>query len=265
VLKQAAHVMGDVHGQFDKVVRLLTGTKLLSPDLRWNAGRSKLWFIGDFFDRGPGGLECVNLIMELQQQAAAVGGEVGALLGNHEVLLLAAKRFGNQPTRGPGGTFASDWLINGGFVNNLSELNQSHVDWLSNLPAMALVNHRLLIHADAIFYTRYGHSIEEVNLSVRALLHSDDTKEWERFLENFSERDTFLSDPKLAAEMLLLYGGRQIVHGHTPISLITGEPPDKVKQPVIYAGGMCLNIDGGMYGGGPGFVYRLPSLSAKKD
>jgi hypothetical protein len=42
-----------------------------------------------------------------------------------------------------------------------------------------------------MFFTRYGHSIEEVNQSIRALLHSDDTKEWERLLENFSERDTF--------------------------------------------------------------------------
>jgi hypothetical protein len=26
---------------------------------------------------------------------------------------------------------------------------------------------------------------------------------------------------------------------------------------------MCLNIDGGMYGGGHGFVYRLPALNPK--
>jgi hypothetical protein len=262
-LRQPAYVFGDIHGQYEKVVRLLTGTRLLNADLTWNAGNAKLWFIGDFFDRGPGGVAMVDLIMALQPQASAAGGEVGAIIGNHEILLLAARRFGERPTRGPGGTFASDWLENGGVITNLTELTQEHVQWLENLPAMALVNHRLLIHADAVFYTRYGHSIEEVNFTIRALLRSDDAREWERLLENFSERDTFLAEPKLAVEMLTMYGGHQIIHGHTPISLITGEPPDKVTRPVTYAGGMCLNIDGGMYGGGNGFVYRLTALRAK--
>ncbi len=30
------------------------------------------------------------------------------------------------------------------------------------------------------------------------------------------------------------------------------------KAPFIYANGLCVNVDGGMYLGGPGFVYRLP-------
>jgi hypothetical protein len=263
-LNQSAYVIGDIHGQHEKLVRLLISTRLLNQDLTWNAGRSILWFIGDFFDRGPGGLETVNLIMRMQQQAAQAGGEVGALLGNHEVLLLAAKLFGQHPTRGPGGTFASDWMINGGVITNLTDLTQAHVDWLKNLPAMTMVQKRLLMHADALFYLRYGHSIEEVNQSIRLLLHSSDTREWERLLENFSERDTFLSNPKLAGEVLKMFGGRQIVHGHTPISLITGEQPDKVDRPITYAGGMCMNIDGGMYGGGHGFVYHLPPLNPKK-
>jgi len=264
-LRQPAYVLGDVHGQYDKLTRLLTGTRLLNADLTWNAGNAKLWFIGDFFDRGPGGLDTVDLIMRLQQQASAAGGEIGALVGNHEILLLAARRFGEHPTRGPGGNFISDWLANGGVRANLSKITDEQVEWLSNLPAMALVQQRLLIHADGVFYTRYGHSIEEVNNTIRALLHSNDAREWERLLDNFSERDAFISEPKLAVEMLSLYGGRQIIHGHTPISLITGEPPDKVTRPVTYAGGMCLNIDGGMYGGGRGFVYRLPVLRKKNE
>jgi hypothetical protein len=226
--------------------------------LKWNAGQSHLWFIGDFFDRGPGGLEMVDLVMHLQSQAEDAGGRVGALIGNHEILLLAANRFGERSTRA-GGTFKADWLANGGVVTDLSNLLPEHIRWLSNLPAMAMVKHRLLIHADALFYTRYGHSIEEVNGSIRALLHSNDAREWERLLDHFSDRGAFVTDPKQAARMLEMYGGRQIIHGHTPISLVTGEPPDKVTRPVTYAGGMCMNIDGGMYGGGRGFIYRLPA------
>lgn len=207
----------------------------------------------------------MSLIMRLQEQAAAAGGEVGAIIGNHEILLLGARRFGERPTRGPGGTFAADWLANGGVITNLSELSDEQEHWLANLPAMALVNQRLLIHADADFYTRYGHSIGEVNQSFRALLRSSDADEWERLLDNFSQRGAFTSEPKRAVEMLELYGGRQIVHGHTPISLVTGEHPSRVSRPVTYAGGLCLNIDGGMYGGGRGFIYRLPKLVPVKN
>lgn len=262
-MRQPAYVLGDVHGQYDKVVRLLTGARLLNADLTWNAGNARLWFIGDFFDRGTGGLDTVNLVMALQAQAAMAGGEVGALIGNHEILLLAARRFGDRPTRQPGGTFISDWLANGGVAADLESLSAAHIAWLSNLPAMALVQRCLLIHADANFYTRYGHSIAEVNHSLRALLHSSDAEEWERLLDHFGERDAFFLNPKLAVDMLSMYGGRQIVHGHTPISLITGESPDRVTCPVTYAGGLCLNVDGGMYGGGRGFVYRLPVRQAK--
>jgi len=31
---------------------------------------------------------------------------------------------------------------------------------------------------------------------------------------------------------------------------------------LIYAGGLCINLDGGMYLDGPGFVYQLPQLDA---
>jgi hypothetical protein len=260
----SVYIVGDVHGQYEKVTRLLTGTRLLTKDLNWDAGQSQLWFIGDFFDRGPGGLEMVDLVMQLQTQAAAAGGKVGALIGNHEILLLAANRFGDRSTR-KGDTFKTDWLANGGVITDLSNLLPEHIRWLSNLPAMAMVKQRLLIHADAVFYIRYGHSIEEVNGSIRALLHSDDAREWQRLLDNFSDRGAFVTDPKQAAMMLEMFGGRQIIHGHTPISLVTGEPPEKVTRPVTYAGGMCMNIDAGMYGGGRGFVYRLPPLSKSQS
>ena len=52
------------------------------------------------------------------------------------------------------------------------------------------------------------------------------------------------------------YGGRQIIHGHTPIQyLIEGIVP---KMAYVYMGGQCVDVDGGMYLGGPGFIYRLP-------
>ena len=60
-----------------------------------------------------------------------------------------------------------------------------------------------------------------------------------------------------AEAFLARFGGEQIVHGHTPITKITGQPPEAVREPLFYADGLCIDVDPGMYLGGPGFVYPL--------
>ncbi len=254
------YVIGDIHGQYDKLVSLLVNAGLANDDLSWAGGRSDVWFIGDFFDRGPGGIATIELLMMLQQQAAATGGRVGTLLGNHELLVLAAHRFGQQESSGVSGTFVGDWLRNGGVVQDLARLTAGHITWLASLPAMARVAGRLLVHADSTFYREYGHSVEEVNRSLALLLRSPDPSAWDQLLAQFSQRETFFIDGSEAEAFLKLFGGRQIIHGHTPISRFTSKPPEEVTAPVVYANGMCVNVDGGMYAGGPGFVYRLPEL-----
>ena len=56
--------------------------------------------MGDLVDHGPDGIGAVELVMRLQQQAARTGGRVQVLLGNHDMLLLAAHRFGTRPIPG---------------------------------------------------------------------------------------------------------------------------------------------------------------------
>ena len=41
---------------------------------------------GDVTDRGPDSLEVIELMIRLEAEAAAAGGEVVALVGNHEVM-----------------------------------------------------------------------------------------------------------------------------------------------------------------------------------
>ncbi len=261
----AVYVIGDIHGQYEKLIGLLRGANLVGDDLSWIGRDAALWFMGDFFDRGPDGIGVVELVMRLQLEALGAGGHVQALLGNHEPLLLAAHRFGQQATTGPGGTFVADWERNGGMAEDLRRLKPAHVAWLTRLPAMAHVGDRLFAHADALFYTRYGSSVEEVNRGLAALLQSDDAAAWDRLLDQFSERNAFVDSRADGAArsltFLRAFGGRQFVHGHTPISGITGQRPEDVRQQLIYARGRCVNVDGGMYQGGPGFVYQLPSLA----
>ncbi|HNP71032.1 MAG TPA: metallophosphoesterase [Kouleothrix sp.] len=253
------YIVGDIHGQYDKLAWLLRASGLVDDELAWMGGAARLWFMGDFFDRGPAAIETIDLVMRLQAEAFDAGGQVEALIGNHEPLILSALRFGETRTE-HSGTFLWSWRRNGGNDDDLARLTARHVEWISSLPAMALVDDMLLIHADATFYSSYGATIEQVNRGFRALLHTDDAAAWDRLLDQFGERKAFDdSDPDgtaRAAQMLADFGGRRIVHGHTPISYVRHCFPEEVIEPLVYAGGLCVNVDGGMYLDGPGFIYR---------
>ncbi|HEY1409524.1 MAG TPA: metallophosphoesterase, partial [Promineifilum sp.] len=107
-------VMGDIHGQIAKLRLTLRRAGIVDEQDHWIAGNATMWFLGDFFDRGPDGIAAVDLVRSLQREAAVAGGRVDALLGNHDILILAAQRFGTRPSGGPGGTFLSSWQLNGG-------------------------------------------------------------------------------------------------------------------------------------------------------
>ena len=85
---------------------------------------------------------------------------------------------------------------------------------------------------------------------------SDDVHEWDRLLDLFSNRFEF-GKPADARAFLARYGGRQLIHGHTPIDKMTGQPPETVRAAYVYADGLCVNLDSGMYRGGPGFLFEL--------
>lgn len=252
------YVMGDIHGQYAKLTRVLQEARLVDQRLAWSGGSETLWFMGDFIDRGPEGLAVIDLLMRLQGEAAAAGGTVGALMGNHEPLLLSARLFPNAPAGGPGGTFLKDWEANGGVAADLLGLTERHVEWLLELPHMLHLDGRLFVHADALFYYRYGKTAEEVNRSLANVLRSSDTIAWDKLLGDFSERDAFFrGGAETAQEFLQTYSGTQIVHGHTPLHRMAGQKASESTAPYIYADGLCINVDGGLYCGGPGFVCKL--------
>src|SRR5438128_132459 len=144
--KECILVIGDIHGQFEKLVKLLRESALMDDKLSWIGGTTTLWFIGDFFDRGPDGIGVVKLVMRLQQEAQASGGQVRSLLGNHEGVILSALYLGQQKSGGPGGTFYADWKRNGGEDTDLARLTSDHIEWISSLPALARVGDWLFMH-----------------------------------------------------------------------------------------------------------------------
>ena len=225
----------------------------------WTGGDAALFLMGDFFDHGPHGLAAVDLTMRLEAEATEMGGKVAALLGNHDVLTLAARRFGHASFENSPIDFLTQWRDNGGAEGDLENLTPRHVAWLESLPAMARAGDDLLIHADAGLYEAYGATVEAVNAAFAAVLKGSDANAFRHLLDAFGEHNAFRGDEgrARAEKFLSLYGGRRIIHGHTPISKGRALKAEAVTEAEVYAGGLCVDVDGGMYRGGPGFVYRL--------
>jgi hypothetical protein len=254
-------IVGDVHGQLAKLTALLRSARLLSDDLHWAGGDTSLWFMGDFFDRGPHGLAVVDLVMRLQQEAPAAGGRVQSILGNHDFLLLSVDRFGRRGDEWAA-YFTFQWRQNGGRESDRIGLLSSHIDWLSQLPAMAHVHNLLLAHADSSLYLHYGSSVETVNAAFARIMASDDPRAWDLLLTRFSEHNGF-ADARpgghaAARKFLDRYIGTRLIHGHSPIHEVIRVKPNSVVAPHIYSHDRCINVDGGMFAGGPGFVFEVP-------
>lgn len=254
------YIIGDLHGQARGYERLLQQANLCDQQLNWTGGDARLWLMGDFFDRGSSGIRCLEITMALQAQAAAAGGEVNSLLGNHELMMLCAYRFRESETQ-HGETVIEQWLRWGGIESDMAGMTDRHAAFIETLPAMARVEHALLIHADAMLYVNHGMTIEQVNESFRSLMRSTDLPAWEVALAAFNEHMAFcaleMTGKQRAEQLLALYGGELLVHGHTPIPYARRIEAETVTTPWLYADGRCLNVDGGMYMGSPGFVYQL--------
>jgi sugar/nucleoside kinase (ribokinase family) len=250
-------IVGDVHGMLDALLAALRGHGLVDAAGRWIGGHDELWLAGDLVDRGPEGLGVVELVMRLQDEAASAGGRVGSVLGNHEIQLMAASAFPGAASSPDGRRgFHADWLANGGRPDELARLRAEHVAWMRDLPVAARVGAALLVHSDALLHRGLGPSVAGANATVRAALARPDDAAWDRILAVFSGRRAFL-DAGGAAELLEAWGGREVVHGHTPLSRLFGRMP-AAPEAVRYAGGRAVAVDGGAYGGGSLIVHRIP-------
>ncbi|SDT80010.1 metallophosphoesterase [Actinoplanes derwentensis] len=254
--------VSDIHGHRDEFRAVLRDTGLTDAAGDWSGADARLWLLGDYFDRGPDGLGVIDDIRRLTGQAAAAGGEVGALLGNHEVQLLGAHRFGAAPI--PGWEARADgwygaWLQYGGRDSDLRGLTPEHLAWLSSLPALALVGDHLLMHCDSTRYLEFAGDLDEVNTIVAEQITGTDSGVWLYFVSRMSGRGE-LSAPAAVDALLGAYGGSVIVHGHSTLMSYFGYTPETIKEPHRYGDGRVLAIDGGVFEGGRLLVAELSTV-----
>jgi hypothetical protein len=77
-------VIGDIHGEFDKLVALLSHLGYSPSDGIWRHPDRAAIFVGDLIDRGPKQMETVHLV-----RAMVEAGSAQCVLGNHEFNAVA--------------------------------------------------------------------------------------------------------------------------------------------------------------------------------
>ena len=64
------YAVSDIHGHPEKLAKALWTAGLTDAEGNWSGQDVRLWFLGDFFDRGPDGIGVLALVRRLAAQAA---------------------------------------------------------------------------------------------------------------------------------------------------------------------------------------------------
>jgi hypothetical protein len=81
--------IGDVHGAHQELRTILRRAGITDADDRWIGGNARVVSTGDLLDRGADSRKVLDLLMRLEREAAAAGGSLQVLLGNHELMTLS--------------------------------------------------------------------------------------------------------------------------------------------------------------------------------
>ena len=78
--------IGDLHGDLEATVEVLKLAGAIDDDLQWIGGDLVVVQTGDQLDRGDDERAILDLLVRLSREAAAAGGAVHVLNGNHEIM-----------------------------------------------------------------------------------------------------------------------------------------------------------------------------------
>jgi len=139
--------IGDVHGDCDRMLKLLTGAKLIegaaaSPTkVRWTGGKSVLVLTGDMIDKGPKAPAVIVLLQWLREEAAKSGGRVIVTMGNHEADFL------RNPDSDKAKEFVAQLKAGGLDAKAIAACKGELGEYLCGLPFAARVNGWFFSHA----------------------------------------------------------------------------------------------------------------------
>lgn len=128
--------MGDIHGSYDRLERVL---QELVPSL---PPATRLVFLGDYIDRGPDSRQVLESLIRLKSERP----DTVFLLGNHERMLLEVRE----------GRDLLLWSVNGGSqtmasyglsFRRIKDIPAEHIDFLSSLTLYHQSGDYIFVHA----------------------------------------------------------------------------------------------------------------------
>ena len=202
--------LSDLHGQYDILIQLLKKNKVIDEEGHWQYGKGHFVITGDNFDRGDKVTEILWFLFQLQKEAAAAGGKVHVLLGNHEVMVLKGDlRYLNRKYLYTSGVFKQQYHH---FFKEGSVLG----DWIANHNIVASINQRMFLHG--------GISPAILNLSLS--LHDINTIFREQIIR---ENKTIINENE-KMKTLLLKDGPLWYRGYFGVSRLDMEAIDVILK-----------------------------------
>jgi hypothetical protein len=132
---------GDIHGEFEQLIKLLINNNIIDDNYNWKFGNGHVIFLGDVFDRGEKVTETLLFIYELERKANESGGDVSLLIGNHEAMALTGDhRYIHDKYIHYERFFYKEYF-------KLYGANSVIGDWLRKQNTILKVNNNLFLHA----------------------------------------------------------------------------------------------------------------------
>ncbi|CAN5528962.1 metallophosphoesterase family protein [soil metagenome] len=183
-MRYMVFAIGDVHGQYWRLVELLAKLPLQDED--------QIVFVGDYIDRGPASSEVIQLLIELK----AARPNTIFLRGNHEQMMLDARSYKDRYQ------YTALWFGNGG-----AETVDSYprgTGWIERVPS----EHWKFIEETIFEYWLGAYAFVHAGFLPKGAKwpHDEDPRLWIREPFIYSKFDF----------------GARVIFGHTPQK--TGEP-----------------------------------------
>ena len=222
--------IGDLHGDLDHARRVLRLAGAIDEGDRWIGGHLVVVQTGDQVDRGDDDRSLLDLLESLKTQATAAGGELIALLGNHEIMNAELDfRYVTPRSFEAFALFdAADASLPEGRVPPSSRGRAaafapggSYASVMSHHPLLAKVGDTVFVHG-GILPKHVAYGLDRMNDEVDdwlarkrkdppAIVVAEDGPVWTRV---YSDDDATLDCPDLT-RVLDALGAKRMVVGHT--------------------------------------------------
>jgi hypothetical protein len=268
--------VGDVHGDRDRLVTLLTGAKIIgkasTPEMvTWTAGKAVVVFTGDLIDKGPHSAAVIGLVRSLRDAAALHGGQVIALMGNHEAEFLA------EPSGKKTKDFADDLRRTGADPKEVAGCDGDIGQFLCSLPFGAKVRDWFFSHGGntggrnmAQLASDLQDGVEKEGFGSAQLTGRNSMLEARLGAEGPEGRSWFdIGSPKRTGEQLLAgyaraLGVAHLVQGHQHQKVLFEDGKERRAGEMFQWRGLLFLIDVGMsegVGTSQGAVLRIRARS----